>query len=654
MTAYLDHIANKQLEKVEFMGSLTWIDFSQFEPRGHYTHSELLKKYFRAMMWLGRTDLVLTGTDLPRPREEAAARAIAGALTGSTAKSDFEAMDRFYSAFVGKTNALTPLALADLCEQAGLPACQGDAAAMASLYSQQTPPEYSSRVFAEAVPPIAMRFFPQRFAYCAWVMSQTTTPRLKPAIEGGRAMAMPEDVAFAFGNDRALEYYADDLKKPFRENLPATLEAVRSTMEAIPPSQLEATIMTEWMEGLRAQSQPTVDSVFPSVMRTPMWHDHKLETVLASWAELRHDTLLVVEQSTGGAGCQYPKGYVEPVPKLYQSLSRAADRLQQLYTVVASPDPKLGEFLDNWKAVLAKLESMSNKELASEPMSDEDLTFLNETADLHITIIVIDGVYTRQDGGTTRFHFVEPPSAQELASMVATICERVCRMLRRRGLMSESRHDSNEAVQTTDALDGCRTVALSRGRFERLDDQGRAQERLFADDEQGMRRKKDARWSADCKGFSLHAGVSFGALDRKGRERLVRYCTRPPLAMERLSVLRDGSVAYKLKWANKRSSHRVMRPMEFMARLAPIVAPPRLPLTRYHGVLAPNSSWRRAIVSAPRRSADESEAARAVNWQIVGQQHGIRMQSFRIRTFFILIPCCWSLVASFTPPAPEM
>jgi len=66
---------------------------------------------------------------------------------------------------------------------------------------------------------------------------------------------------------------------------------------------------------------------------------------------------------------------------------------------------------------------------------------------------------------------------------------------------------------------------LSRGRFERVDEQGRAQQRLFPDDEQGMRRKKDARWPADCKGFSLHAGVSFGALDRKGRERLVRYCT---------------------------------------------------------------------------------------------------------------------------------
>jgi len=133
----------------------------------------------------------------------------------------------------------------------------------------------------------------------------------------------------------------------------------------------------------------------------------------------------------------------------------------------------------------------------------------------HLHVIVIDGVFSRQEGGTTRFHFVEPPSAQELASMVATICERVCRMLRRRGLMGEASHDSNEVRLPEAALDGCRTVALSRGRFERLDEQGRAQQRLFADDEQGMRRKKDARWSADWRGFSLHAGVSFGALDRR-------------------------------------------------------------------------------------------------------------------------------------------
>jgi len=44
-------------------------------------------------------------------------------------------------------------------------------------------------------------------------------------------------------------------------------------------------------------------------------------------------------------------------------------------------------------------------------------------------------------------------------------------------------------------------------------------------------------------------GVStdFGALDRKGREQLVRYCLRPAIGNERLSILKDGSIAYRKK-----------------------------------------------------------------------------------------------------------
>ena len=174
----------------------------------------------------------------------------------------------------------------------------------------------------------------------------------------------------------------------------------------------------------------------------------------------------------------------------------------------------------------------------------------------HLHSIAIDGLYTRCGTGGAQFHFVQPPSAAELVHMVATICERVCRMLARRGLLGEPDHDSNEAEAVPDALVGCRKVSLSRGRFERLDERGRAQQQLFPDDEQGFRRAKDSRWAAHCKGFSLHAGVSFGALDRKGRERLVRYCTRAPPAMERLSVLRDGSVAYKLNYGSAVSGQR--------------------------------------------------------------------------------------------------
>ena len=85
--------------------------------------------------------------------------------------------------------------------------------------------------------------------------------------------------------------------------------------------------------------------------------------------------------------------------------------------------------------------------------------------------------------------------------------------------------------------------------------------------------------------------MDFGALDHNGREKLVRYCLRPAISNERISVLADGSIAYELKNPMRGGkTHRVMSPMELMARLAAIVPPPRLPLVRYYGCLAPNSS----------------------------------------------------------------
>jgi Putative transposase len=49
------------------------------------------------------------------------------------------------------------------------------------------------------------------------------------------------------------------------------------------------------------------------------------------------------------------------------------------------------------------------------------------------------------------------------------------------------------------------------------------------------------------RGFDIHAGVSVSPHDREARERLLRYCARPPLSLERLSVLADGRVAYRIK-----------------------------------------------------------------------------------------------------------
>jgi Putative transposase len=62
------------------------------------------------------------------------------------------------------------------------------------------------------------------------------------------------------------------------------------------------------------------------------------------------------------------------------------------------------------------------------------------------------------------------------------------------------------------------------------------------------------------------------------RERLIRYCARPPLALERLSVLEDGRICYRIKDTDQA---RIMTPTQFLARLAALVPPPRHPLVRF-------------------------------------------------------------------------
>ncbi|MFO0550995.1 MAG: DUF3160 domain-containing protein [Polyangiaceae bacterium] len=375
---------------VEFMGNEVEIDFTQFKPRGHYTDWSGLAAYFRAMMWLGYVDLRLYDRTLkkaPNPREEAAARALVTAVDRSVgAKTKLEALERFYRIHVGRPNSLAPADLDALCTQAGSSRCdQAPKDAMMTAYEAQPPASYGR---PDAGATIAMRLVPQRFAYDAWVTSELTAPRMPRVDASARTMATPYEVAFALGSDRALGPMRPELAEPYAATLPERLFAVRATMKALPPTSLDPTLYDHWLDALMAVARSDVRPELPKVMRTAAWHDHKLETTLASWAELRHDTVLMVEQSMGGIGCQYPEGYVEPIPALYSELDEAAKDLIELYSA-SGPFAKndLAVTVKAWGAhfrdAMGRLTRMSEAELAGKPMSADDLAFLNSTVDQH-------------------------------------------------------------------------------------------------------------------------------------------------------------------------------------------------------------------------------------------------------------------------------
>ena len=103
-------------------------------------------------------------------------------------------------------------------------------------------------------------------------------------------------------------------------------------------------------------------------------------------------------------------------------------------------------------------------------------------------------------------------------------------------------------------------------------------------------------------------GVYVSKSNNVGREKLLRYCTRPSVALERIEILKDGRIAYRMKYARGKRSHRVMTPVEFLARVAALIPPPRYPLIRYYGVFAGNSPLRKSVVPKPpkRKSIEAS------------------------------------------------
>jgi hypothetical protein len=232
---------------------------------------------------------------------------------------------------------------------------------------------------------------------------------------------------------------------------------------------------------------------------------------------------------------------------------------------------------------------------------------------VHNSVVYLDGVFSKDADGKASFQASGAPAQTEVAGIAAEVGRHLKKMLKRRGLIRGEPDDAEPESQS--AIEACMQLGLSRGVFVRLDarDQGRPQGN---DDARFDHRKRSPR-SADADGFSVHAGVRMRQGDAAGRARLVRYCARPTLSIEQLSVLCDGRIARSTRgvaaericWCRRCNALRpptavlvdlavlrFARTVRFMAHNSALIPPPRFPLVSYSGVLAPASKWRSSAV----------------------------------------------------------
>jgi len=419
----LDILRKIQSLKMQFPGSteLTYIyggrravDYSQFKPRGHYTKTPWLARYFRTMMWLGRADTAWsvlspdpqTGMLDDSQRGLRNAALLTSLLKQSGTLGQFAEISGLIDILVGKSDNLTVPQLADLLEQQEL-SSPGDLAssrAIEGLQDRLRDTEAGAQQIRSQVilsdprdlyqppPPSIFHLFGQRGTIDSLVLSKVVFDSI--LFEGKkvpRMMPTATDVMFALGNDAALPLLADGLEQyPYAGNL----KACRNFVDQHAPTFWEENLYNTWLAAIRtAGADLTHEKHAPEALRTEAWQRKQLQTQLASWAELRHDMVLYAKQPyTSGNTCEYPMGYVEPYPATYACIRKLvedlAGRLENLQFADISKSYALYhqkrevDFLKQMATTLARLEDLANKELAAEPFTEDDQNWLKATIDV--------------------------------------------------------------------------------------------------------------------------------------------------------------------------------------------------------------------------------------------------------------------------------
>lgn len=274
-------------------------------------------------------------------------------------------------------------------------------------------------------------------------------------------------------------------------------------------------------------------------------------------------------------------------------------------------------------------------------------------ANIHLHMLVLDGVYTfAQDNA--QFQRAPAPSAGELERLLDILIGRITRTLVRTGVLVEDAEQPYLDLEPSDALEQLSSASV-RYRIAVGPIAGRKTMTLHTPGAVSSDAVAVKALTAARDGFSLNAAVACEAHQRGKLERICRYVSRPPIALERLSIDGDGLVVYELKHPFRDgTTHVLFEPLDFIARLAALVPRPRTHLIRYHGVFAPNARHRGHIVIRGRSRAKRDNAQHAEDAKPIAPMTWMQ----RLRRVFEIdlrhCPRCGSavrVIAAITDPA---
>jgi hypothetical protein len=416
-------------------------DYSQYKPRGHYTQSEKLKRYFKAMMWYGRIAFLMKGgepacqaCDFLISTYDAKIQTMQASLIATTLPSITiqnvsldEIWTRLYSVtsfFVGTADDLTPYEYLDCIHTVfgssfnatefnndtklldlkvrltGLRSPQiyggtGEAIILKNIGEPITVDDLNNVLDKTK----GMRLMGQRFILDSYMFQQLVAPasgfftgtgepftmKMTPL---GPARCFPRglDVMAVLGSERALEILTTEGDTAY-ENYTQQLTMLQQNFSSLNITEWNRNLYLSWVYTLKILLEK-FDGRYPTFMNTTAWLDKELQTALSSWTELRHDTILYAKQSyTAELSMAMPSqekpvvGYIEPVPEFYTRILALTQMTRTGLTALNVLNETETTRLTNLESILTRLLTISTNELEGRELSEDDYSFIRDFGD---------------------------------------------------------------------------------------------------------------------------------------------------------------------------------------------------------------------------------------------------------------------------------
>ncbi len=307
-------------------------DFSQYRPRGHYAGDETLVQYFKAMMWMGR--ITFRAKD---DTETLSALLVLRALRASD--EGYRWWKDVYDTItfmIGPSDDLGPYEYGPLADElygADLPLDKLTDPALLATFRERVNQLPGPRVngivqqngtTAEEAEANSrgFRLMGQRFTMDGYLMQQLIYPNVGDDTNP-RLLPLSVDVAAVFGSTEAYNL-AQAAGAGLFVNYDSQMDKLRGEMGAFTLDQWLENTYSSWLMAISPLWVRNPAS-FPPMLNTQAWVRRDLQTGLASWTELKHDTVLYVKQPTGWGGGGDPTmttfGYVEPNPQVFARIS---------------------------------------------------------------------------------------------------------------------------------------------------------------------------------------------------------------------------------------------------------------------------------------------------------------------------------------------